>query len=121
MNEMSAHIKRVLHQEAKRQQKWQGEAHVDKVTGLNNREPFIKSFEAALQSNDVNATGSLSLVRMTGLAKLNQVYGRSAMDAVLHEMGNELNRITTAHYWLMSARRNPPSASLTRATSKCNR
>ena len=97
MNEMSAHIKHVLNQEAKRLQKWQREAHVDKVTGLNNREPFMKSVEAVLESDDVNATGSLSLVRITGLAKMNQAYGRLTLDAVLQEIGQELNRITVQH------------------------
>ncbi|MEH6585121.1 MAG: EAL domain-containing protein [Halioglobus sp.] len=97
MNEMSERIKKVLNQEAKRLQKWQREAHVDKVTGLNNREPFMKSVEAALESDDVNATGSLSLLRITGLARMNQLFGRAAMDGVLNEIGNELNRIVTSH------------------------
>ncbi len=97
MNEMSGRIKQVLSSEAKRLQKWQRDAHVDKVTGLNNREPFMKSVDAALESDDVNATGSLSLVRVAGLAQMNQLYGRSNMDAVLHEIGKELNRIVMQH------------------------
>ena len=97
MNEMSARIKNVLGQEAKRLQKWQREAHVDKVTGLNNREPFMKSVDAALESDDVNATGSLTLLRITGLARMNQLFGRAAMDGVLSEVGNELNRIVMSH------------------------
>lgn len=97
MNELSARIKQVLGQEAKRLQKWQRDAHVDKVTGLNNREPFMKEIEAALESDDVNATGSLSLVRLTKLAQMNQIYGRAALDSVLKDIGKELNRITMAH------------------------
>ena len=97
MNEMSGRIKHVLSSEAKRLQKWQRDAHVDKVTGLNNREPFMKSIEAALESDDVNATGSLSLTRLAGLAQMNQLYGRANMDAVLHEIGKELNRIAMQH------------------------
>lgn len=97
MNEMSERIKHVLNAEAKRLQKWQRDAHVDKITGLNNREPFMKSVEAALESDDVNATGSLSLVRIAGLAQMNQLYGRANMDAVLKEIGKELNRIVMQH------------------------
>jgi len=97
MNELSARIKQVLGQEAKRLQKWQRDAHVDKVTGLNNREPFIQSVEAALESDDVNATGSLSLVRLAGLAQMNQLYGRANIDGVLHEIGKEVNRVTMQH------------------------
>ncbi|RLQ23584.1 EAL domain-containing protein [Seongchinamella sediminis] len=97
MNEMSGRIKHVLNAEAKRLQKWQRDAHVDKITGLNNREPFMKSVEAALESDDVNATGSLSLVRIAGLAQMNQLYGRGNMDGVLKEIGKELNRIVMQH------------------------
>ncbi len=97
MNELSARIKLMLTQEAKRLQKWQREAHVDKVTGLNNREPFMKAVEAALESDDVNATGSMSLIRLTRLAELNQVFGRAAMDSVLRAIGKELNRVTMTH------------------------
>jgi EAL domain-containing protein (putative c-di-GMP-specific phosphodiesterase class I)/GGDEF domain-containing protein len=97
MNELSGRIKHVLGQEAKRLQKWQRDAHVDKVTGLNNREPFMKSLEAALESDDVNATGSLSLVRLTGLAEMNKQFGRAAIDAILKDIGKALNKITMAH------------------------
>ncbi len=97
MNELSARIKQMLTQEAKRLQKWQREAHVDKVSGLNNREPFMKAVAAALESDDVNATGSLSLIRLTRLAELNQVYGRATMDSVLRAIGKELNAITMSH------------------------
>jgi EAL domain-containing protein (putative c-di-GMP-specific phosphodiesterase class I)/GGDEF domain-containing protein len=97
MNDLSARIKQVLSAEAKRLQKWQQDAHVDKVTGLNNREPFMKALDAALESDDVNATGSLSLVRISGLAQMNQLFGRSNMDAVLKQIGNELNRIVMQH------------------------
>ena len=97
MNEMSGRIKQVLNSEAKRLQKWQRDAHVDKVTGLNNREPFMKAVDAALESDDVNATGSLSLVRLAGLAQMNQLYGRGNMDSVLKAIGSELNRIVMQH------------------------
>ena len=94
LNETSAQIKKTLGQEAKRLQKWQRDSHVDKITGLNNREPFLKEVTAALQSDDENATGSLSLVRIARLAQMNQLYGRSTMDSVLKDIGNALNKLT---------------------------
>lgn len=97
MNELSARIKQVLGQEAKRLQKWQRDAHVDKITGLNNREPFLREVVAALESDDVNATGSLSLVRISRLAQMNQLYGRATMDSVLKDIGNALGKITMQH------------------------
>ena len=97
MNNLSDRIKSMLQQEAKRLEKWQREAHVDKVTGLTNREPFMETLDAALQSDDVNATGSLSLIRLRGLAQLNQVYGRKAIDSMLTDVGTALRRITMSH------------------------
>lgn len=97
MNTLSQRIKQVLGQESQRLQKWQREATIDKVTGLHAREPFMKDLVSALESDDVNATGGLTLIRMGGLAQLNQTYGRKAIDSVLTEIGNALNRITVQH------------------------
>jgi len=97
MNTLSDRIKSMLHQEAKRLEKWQRDAHVDKVTGLTNRDPFMESLDAYVKSDDVNATGSLSLIRLRGLAQLNQVYGRKAIDSMLKDIGNALSKITMSH------------------------
>ena len=94
LNETSARIKKTLGQEAKRIQKWQRDSNVDKITGLNNREPFLKEVAAALESDDENATGSLSLVRIGRLAQMNQLYGRSTMDSVLRDIGTALGKMT---------------------------
>jgi len=67
------------------------------VTGLLNREPFIQALDAALESDDVNATGSLSLIRISGLARLNENFGRKAIDGMLKEVGSALNRIVMQH------------------------
>jgi diguanylate cyclase (GGDEF)-like protein len=97
MNSLSDRIKQTLRQEAKRLEKWQREAHIDKVTGLMNRESFIKTLDAALQSDDVNSTGSLSLIRLAGLTQLNQTYGRKAIDGMLADIGHALNCIVIQH------------------------
>jgi len=91
MNNLSARIKTVLDQEAKRLEKWRRAAHIDQVTDLLNREPFIQAVDAALESDDVNATGSLSIVRITGLARLNSEFGRKAIDSMLKGIGSALN------------------------------
>ena len=97
MNTLSDRIKRVLQQEAKRLEKWQREAHIDKVTGLMNREPFMQALDAALESDDVNSTGSLALIRIAGLTRLNQTFGRKSIDGMLKEIGKELNSIVMSH------------------------
>ncbi|AQA18038.1 GGDEF domain-containing protein [Halioglobus japonicus] len=97
MNDLSGRIKGVLEQEAERLQKYQQAANFDKVTGLSNREPFLKEVAAALESDDVNATGSVSLVRIRQLAELNQQWGRATMDSVLQDIGAALQDIVAGH------------------------
>ena len=97
MNKLSGRIKQVLGEEARRLEKWQRAAHIDKVTGLLNREPFIQAVDAALESDDVNATGSLSLIRISGLSRLNENYGRKAIDSMLKDVGSAMNRIVMQH------------------------
>ncbi len=106
MNNLSQRIKQVLQTEARRLEKWQREAHIDKVTGLLNREPFIQALDAALNSDDVNATGSLSLIRFGGLAEMNRQLGRKTIDQTLADMGNALGRIATSHSRWAVARMN---------------
>ncbi|MEQ9462055.1 MAG: EAL domain-containing protein [Haliea sp.] len=97
MNTMSERIKATLRQETARLDKWQRNAQIDRVTGLMNREPFMQSLSAALESDDVNATGTLTLVRIGGLARLNQSYGRKAIDGLLADVGAALNTIVARH------------------------
>jgi EAL domain-containing protein (putative c-di-GMP-specific phosphodiesterase class I)/GGDEF domain-containing protein len=96
MNTLSNRIRQMLDEEAKRLEKWQREAHIDKVTGLLQREPFMQMVDASLHSDDVNSTGSIGLIRMTGLIELNERYGRKAVDAMLRSMGDSLNAIVGA-------------------------
>ncbi|MEH6589114.1 MAG: EAL domain-containing protein [Halioglobus sp.] len=97
MNNLSERIKSMLRQEAKRMEKWQRAAHIDKVTGLSNREPFIQAVSAALESDDVNATGSLTIIRIAGLGELNDKFGRIMIDAVLEDIGSAMNKIVMKH------------------------
>jgi EAL domain-containing protein (putative c-di-GMP-specific phosphodiesterase class I)/GGDEF domain-containing protein len=106
MNSLSNRIKQMLRQEAKRLDKFQREAHVDKVTGLMNRESFLKTLDATLHSNDANSSGSLSLIRLAGLTQLNQTYGRKAIDGMLADIGHALNCIVIQHSQWAASRLN---------------
>lgn len=97
MNALSDRIRQLLEEEAGRLQEWQREAHIDQVTGLLQRETFMQTLDATLHSDDVNSTGSLSLIRITGLAELNERYGRKAIDAMLASLGEALNEIVSRH------------------------
>ncbi|QIB64769.1 bifunctional diguanylate cyclase/phosphodiesterase [Kineobactrum salinum] len=117
MNLLSDRIRAMLKQEASRLEKWQREAHLDKVTGLLNRTPFMQTLEAALESDDVNASGSLALIRLGGLARLNQTYGRKAVDGLLAEVGTALNRIAAGQSRWVAARLNGADFALLAARS----
>ncbi len=106
MNELSTRVKSMLGQEANRLQKLQRDAHVDKITGLNNREPFLNALEAALENNDDNSSGTLCIIRLVGLGRLNQIYGRKATDSLLHDIGSAINAIIMQHRGWTAARLN---------------
>ena len=97
MNNLSGRIRQMLAQEAKRLEKSQRGADVDKVSGLMNREPFMRSLDATLHGDDVNSAGSICLVRLPGLMELNEKYGRTFIDRMIADMGASLNSISTNH------------------------
>jgi EAL domain-containing protein (putative c-di-GMP-specific phosphodiesterase class I)/GGDEF domain-containing protein len=106
MNALSGRIKQMLGQEAARLSQWQSAAHTDKISGLMNREPFLQVLDATLKNDDVNSTGSLSLIRIDGLAQLNQLYGRKAVDALLKDIGSALKGVAVQHSGWSASRMN---------------
>ena len=97
MNTLSQRIKAVLQQEAKQLEKLQRDAHVDRVTGLLQRTPFMRRLSANLERDDASASGMLSIIRISGLAQLNQSYGHKRIDSLLGEIGAALTKITTTN------------------------
>ena len=106
LNALPDKFREMLRQESRRADKLQRESRVDKITGLPNREPFLQGVAAALENRGDQATTSLSLIRLRGLAQLNQVYGRNAIDAMLKEAGAELNRLVRQHSGWSASRLN---------------
>lgn len=97
MNTLSERVRQALRQEAARMEKWQRDSQMDRVTGLLSREAFMRNLETLLDDDDVNASGTLVLVRLVGLAELNRNYGHKAVDALLREVGVTINTIVSAH------------------------
>ncbi len=94
MNTLSQRVKTMLQQEAKRLEKWRRESHVDKITGLDVREPFLKLIASALGRDDASASGVLTIIRITDLARLNQNQGRKIVDTLLAGFGHALTALT---------------------------
>ena len=93
MNELSARVKSMLQHESQRLEKWRQDAHVDEVTGVLNRDHFINLLASTLASDDANASGVITMIRVSGLASLNQVHGRDAVDSILAGFGQALSNM----------------------------
>ena len=57
----------------------------------------MQTLDAALHSDDVNAMGTVTLIRVTRLAELNKNFGRKAIDGLLASVGSTLNDIVAQH------------------------
>jgi EAL domain-containing protein (putative c-di-GMP-specific phosphodiesterase class I)/GGDEF domain-containing protein len=97
MNNLSLRVKRMLDQESVRLERWRQEAHTDEVTGVLNRDHFIKLFESTLQADDESASGVISLIRISHLSRLNQLHGRDSIDKVLQCLGEALEILQEAY------------------------
>jgi EAL domain-containing protein (putative c-di-GMP-specific phosphodiesterase class I) len=106
MNTLAAQTKKMLQQESKRLEKMSVDALNDKVSGLLNREPFVKTVQDTLQAEDLHGPGALGMIRVRGLSQLNQIYGRKAIDALLKDMGGALNRLMVRESKWTAARMN---------------
>lgn len=90
MNRLSEHVKEMLEVESQRVDQLRLTAQRDPVTGLQNRETFMALFESALMPQSDVSSGALAIVRISGLAELNQLIGRDAADQLLHRVGERI-------------------------------
>jgi EAL domain-containing protein (putative c-di-GMP-specific phosphodiesterase class I)/GGDEF domain-containing protein len=104
LDDLSKRVRSLLAQEAGRQEKLRKESHVDKVSGLLTRDKFKQALAAAISHDDYG--GAVGLVRLTGLARLNQNYGRKNIDGLLSEVGGALNRIVMQNSGWVAGRLN---------------
>ena len=83
MNELARRVREMLEKESQRLSRQREAADMESGTGLLLRGPFMARLGAKLESEDADASGSLALVRLGNLARLNQHFGRETMDTVL--------------------------------------
>lgn len=96
MNELARRVREMLEKESQRLSRQREAADVESGTGLLLRGPFMARLGAKLESEDADASGSLALVRLGNLARLNQHFGRETMDTVLKEIGSTIKRLNIA-------------------------
>ena len=106
MNKLSARVKSMLDDESAKLEKLRADLQVDEVTGLLNREPTFNHLRSFLEKNDVNAEGSILLIRLVDLLKLNTIHGRQAIDTLLKRFGSLLNAMAESDKRLICGRLN---------------
>lgn len=90
MNTLSGRVHTMLDEEAARLDQLRREAQHDALTGLLNREHFLKAIEAALADDTAAPAGGLFIVRLPDLAGLNKSLGHLATDALLQRVAGAL-------------------------------
>ena len=95
MNELARRVREMLERESQRLSRQREVSELDATTGTLQRDPFMGRLRAKLESDGVDSNGSVALVRITDLAKLNQLFGRKTMDTVLKEIGKALRTVST--------------------------
>ncbi|MBV8679685.1 MAG: EAL domain-containing protein [Aquitalea sp.] len=80
------------------------EVLTDSNTGLPNREAFEQRFASLLDPAADPASGHLLLIRVAGLAELNQRLGGQRTDALLKRVANDLSSRCQSHRGWMATR-----------------
>jgi len=102
MNDLSRRVKDMLERETRRLANQREAQDVDPVTGLLLREPFMSRLLATLESESENAAGSVVILRINNLLKLNQLYGRAAIDHLLQDIGQALKAaVPVGEDWIL--------------------
>lgn len=97
MNTLSGRVHAMLSEESQRLEALRRQTQHDELTGLFNRNQFLRQVDAALGSEDASAEGSLLIVRIGDLVELNQRLGRVAVDDTLKTLAAALREHTAAH------------------------
>jgi diguanylate cyclase (GGDEF)-like protein len=90
MNALSGQVRGMLDEESARLEQLRRDAQHDALTGLLNREHFLKKIQAALEDESAAASGALYILRLPDLIKLNKELGREATDTLLKRVAGAL-------------------------------
>jgi diguanylate cyclase (GGDEF)-like protein len=90
MNALSSQVRSMLDEETARLEKLRRDAQHDALTGLLNREHFLKKLQYALADESAAPTGALFIFRLPDLIKLNRELGREATDTLLKRVAGAL-------------------------------
>ena len=90
MNDMVLRLKTMFGEEAARLENLRQKVNRDAVTGLSSRDYFMSHLREVLSGDQFGASGSLVVVRLSDLAKINGKVGHQRTDALLKGLGTVL-------------------------------
>jgi diguanylate cyclase (GGDEF)-like protein len=90
MNALSGQVRSMLGEESARLEQLRRDAQHDALTGLLNREHFLKKIHSALEDENSATVGALFILRLPDLIKLNKELGREATDTLLKRVAGAL-------------------------------
>lgn len=90
MNTLSSQVRSMLDEESARLEQLRRGAQHDALTGLLNREHFLKKTQHALEDESAAPAGALFILRLPDLIGLNKTLGREATDALLTRVAGAL-------------------------------
>ena len=106
MNGMVTRLKSMFDEQASRIEDLRRKANHDALTGLANRSYFQNRLQATLDSDESADEGCLLLIRVPDLPELNRLLGRNAVDILLGNIGQSIERTAKAHDESFAARLN---------------
>lgn len=92
MNTLTLQVRDMLEAESARLEQLRRAAQTDALTGLSNREHFMKQVQAVLEDEVAAPTGALFILRVADLAGLNGTLGRESADALLRRLADALQQ-----------------------------
>ena len=90
MNTLSAKVRAALEAETERATRLQQAADYDAVSGLLNRGGFTARFNSRFSQEAESFHGTLALLKLSNLARVNEVHGDRGVDALIAAAGQSL-------------------------------
>jgi diguanylate cyclase (GGDEF)-like protein len=90
MNALSGQVRNMLEDESVRLEQLRRGVQHDALTGLLNREHFMKKIQHALEDENTAPTGALFILHLPDLIRLNRQLGREATDTLLKRVADAL-------------------------------
>lgn len=109
MNQLSNRVEQMLQEQSRRVDTLRKQIQTDALTGLSNRDTFVAALEGVLGTDDHRGSGVVVVLRLQGLAELNNQIGREGTDNMLKRVANSLAESTREHAGLWTLARVSPS------------